>query len=139
MAVIAIKGQRITERVGAQWHLVGEVTRSRGYRNRLTLTRPVDFLSGDIRATGGTLLPAVQLTDTGGTSATLVGAQVVGSARVAGSNTTGSKSGGKGGSKHGGSSSDRNELERISFSFQKIEVNYKSNTSGSDDWTYPPG
>jgi len=135
MAVLAINGRLITENAGPQWHLVGEVTRDRSQRNRLTLTRPADQLSGRIRAAGGQLLPAVQLTDTTGTSAKLLGVQVSGFTRLPNRGTTAA-----GASKGGNAGKGSSELDRIDFTFQQIEITHKSSKTNksSDDWTSPP-
>jgi len=131
---------RVTESVGARWHLAGTVQLVRRWHptwyasnprpNCLNLIRKSDALSSSIKhaITLGQVLPKVEITTPQG-RLNLVNARIVGSTPATYS----------GGAKHS-QSVDTHELERVSFTFQKIEYGNKgSGAAFSDDWnSYPP-
>ena len=134
-------GTPVAESVGAQWQLAGTVEFVRKWNPQwfaripspvcLRLVRKLDALSLPIRYARnfGRLLPKVTITTPSGI-VTLVNARVVGGGSVPSHSGSGS-------SKHS-KESDTWEIERIEFTFQKIEVSHKKGgVSASDDWDAP--
>jgi type VI protein secretion system component Hcp len=133
-------GRPVAESVGSQWHLAGTINlvrrmhpswyASNSSPNCLQLTRRRDGRSWSLEhaMSIGKVLPKLEITTPEG-NVTLL------NAKIAGMGTAASH----GGSKHTGSN-DTHELERVSFTFQKIDIsNNNSGAAFDDDWSsYPP-
>ena len=132
MATICLGGRLIVERAGPIWHLVGVPKRDFASKDRLTLWRRSDSLSLLIKSSVGRLLPVLQITDPSGTTATLLNARIHWPIAVAQYFPKFTQLGTYG---HHSSQVDTNELDKISFTFQKIEIsNTSRKKSFDDDW-----
>jgi len=117
------------ESAGPVWSLIGVPKRAGLRHNTITLKRGVDALSPRIKRAIGQLLPAVQITDRSGISATLLHVRINSIIPPRGSYTP----------KLGGEQTehDTDEQEDFNFTFQAISlVNSSGSSSTSDDWTH---
>jgi hypothetical protein len=128
VAVSSIGGRTVLESVGPVWCLIGTVKRDKFHSNRLTFSRRHDALSLSIKAASGQFLPAVQLVDPSGLTASLTNAQILTSNRAGGYHPN------PGGSEH--SQHGTNLLEEYSFIFGTIAVENKTGSKSNwNNWT----